>query len=89
MSGAAPQRTHPVRSGFATASAAKERAVPRLLRVEDLTTDLSGTTGTLYVDGVVAGPNTQMTLTPADLGETTQNLLDRPQYGTDPDLQGW
>lgn len=33
---------------------------------------LSGMLGTLYVDGVVAGTNAEMTLTPADPGETTQ-----------------
>jgi len=49
---------------------------------------LSGTLGTLYVDGVVAGTNAQMTLTPADLGETTQNWLGRSQFANDPDLQG-
>jgi len=49
---------------------------------------LSGTLGTLYVDGAVAGINAQMTLAPADLGETTQNWLGRSQYGSDPDLQG-
>ncbi|MDH6167921.1 hypothetical protein M2282_003072 [Variovorax boronicumulans] len=49
---------------------------------------LSGTLGTLYVDGIVAGTNAEMTLTPADLGETTQNRLGRSQFPDDPDLQG-
>lgn len=48
----------------------------------------SGTLGTLYVDGVVAGTHAQMTLTPAYLGETTQHWLGRSQHGSDPDLQG-
>lgn len=49
---------------------------------------LSDTTGTLYVDGVVAGTNAQMTLAPFHLGETTQNWLGRSQFSNDPDLQG-
>ncbi|MBT2337221.1 alginate lyase family protein [Variovorax paradoxus] len=49
---------------------------------------LSGTLGTLYVDGVVAGTNPQMTLAPFDLGETTQNWLGRSQFPSDPELQG-
>ena len=49
---------------------------------------LSGTLGTLYVDGVVAGTNAEMTLTPADLGETTQNWLGHSQFPDDPELQG-
>jgi hypothetical protein len=49
---------------------------------------LSGTVGTLYVDGVVAGTNALMTLAPFDLGETTQNWLGRSQFAKDPDLQG-
>lgn len=39
---------------------------------------LSGTTGTLYVDGTIAGTNAQM----------TQNWLGRSQFSNDPDLQG-
>ncbi|MCR6478159.1 alginate lyase family protein [Variovorax sp. ZS18.2.2] len=49
---------------------------------------LSGTLGTLYVDGAVVGTNAQMTLAPFDLGETTQNWLGRSQFSNDPDLQG-
>jgi hypothetical protein len=49
---------------------------------------LSGTVGTLYVDGVVAGTNALMTLAPFDLGETTQDWLGRSQFANDPDLQG-
>src|SRR5450756_276120 len=47
---------------------------------------LSGTTGTLYVNGAVAGTNTDMTLTPADLGATTQDWIGRSQYPGDPYL---
>ncbi len=49
---------------------------------------LSGSLGTLYVDGAEAGSNAQMTLSPFDLGETTQNFLGRSQYSTDPFLRG-
>jgi DUF1680 family protein len=48
---------------------------------------LSGGTGTLYVNGAVAATNTAMTLTPASLGDTTNNWLGRSQFG-DPDLPG-
>ncbi|WP_338285291.1 discoidin domain-containing protein [Luteolibacter sp. LG18] len=48
---------------------------------------LSGTTGTLYVNGAVAGTNTAMTLYPALLGSTTKNYIGRSQYA-DPYLDG-
>ena len=41
---------------------------------------LSGNTGTLYVNGVVVGTNTAMTLRPSSLGSTTQNYLGKSQY---------
>jgi hypothetical protein len=47
---------------------------------------LSGNTGTLYVNGQPVGTNTNMTLTPADLGATTQNWIGRSQFGADPFL---
>src|SRR5262245_19715217 len=40
----------------------------------------AGNTGTLYVDGVQVGQNTSMTLSPASLGNTTQNYIGRSQY---------
>lgn len=49
---------------------------------------LSGNLGTLYVDGLAVGTNTQMTLAPVDLGETTQNWLGRSQFTADPALPG-
>ena len=49
---------------------------------------LSGTLGTLYIDGAVAGSNAQMSFAPCELGETTQNLLGRSQYPNDPPLRG-
>jgi hypothetical protein len=49
---------------------------------------LSGTTGTLYVDGVQVGQNTNMTLKPSSLGSTTNNWIGRSQYSGDPYLNG-
>ncbi|BCU77169.1 LamG-like jellyroll fold domain-containing protein [Luteolibacter sp. LG18] len=49
---------------------------------------LSGTTGTLYVNGVAVGTNTAMTLTPSSLGNTTQNYIGRSQFAADPYLNG-
>lgn len=46
-----------------------------------LAVTLRGQVGTLYVDGVVAGTNTAMTLTPADLGAPKNNWIGRSQYG--------
>ncbi|HEY1643856.1 MAG TPA: beta-L-arabinofuranosidase domain-containing protein [Streptosporangiaceae bacterium] len=48
---------------------------------------LSGGTGILYVNGVAAGSNSSMTLTPSSLGDTGNNWLGRSQFG-DPDLAG-
>jgi len=48
---------------------------------------LSGSTGMLYVDGVVVGSNTTMTLKPSSLGSTTQNYIGKSQFG-DPLLNG-
>ena len=49
---------------------------------------LSGTTGTLYVDGVSVATNTNMTLKPSSLGSTNQNYLGRSQYTGDAYLNG-
>jgi hypothetical protein len=49
---------------------------------------LSGTTGTLYVNGVAVGTNSNMTLRPSSLGSTTQNYLGDSQYSADPALLG-
>lgn len=48
---------------------------------------LSGTSGILYVDGVPVGTNSNMTLSPALLGVTTQNYIGKSQYA-DPYLNG-
>jgi hypothetical protein len=51
-----------------------------------VTVTLSGTTGTLYVNGQVAGTNPNMTLTPADLGVTANNWIGHSQFPADPYL---
>ncbi len=47
----------------------------------------SGTTGTLWVNGVAAGTNPNLTLNPSSLGNTNNNWIGRSQYG-DPLLDG-
>ena len=48
---------------------------------------LSGTTGTLYVNGIAAGSSTNITLDPSDLGTTTANYIGKSQWA-DPYLDG-
>ncbi len=48
---------------------------------------LDGATGTLYVNGAQVG-SSSITLTPGDLGATTQNWIGRSQYGADAYLDG-
>jgi GH43 family beta-xylosidase len=47
----------------------------------------NGNIGTLYVDGVQVGQNTNMTLSPSSLGNTTLNYIGKSQY-PDPNLDG-
>src|SRR5262249_17306873 len=42
---------------------------------------VSGTTGTLYVNGTAVGTNSNITVHPSQLGNTTQNWIGRSQYG--------
>jgi alpha-L-arabinofuranosidase len=49
---------------------------------------LAGNLGTLYVDGVTVGSNTTMTLTPSNLGNSTQNWIGRSQWSADPYING-
>jgi hypothetical protein len=49
---------------------------------------LSGSTGTLYVNGTVVATNTPMTLTPSSLGNTTLNYIGKSQFSGDPYLNG-
>src|SRR4029079_2384621 len=45
-------------------------------------------TGTLYVDGAVAGTNTAMTLRPSTIGNTTNNWIGRSAWSPDPYFGG-
>jgi Alpha-L-arabinofuranosidase B, catalytic/Alpha-L-arabinofuranosidase B (ABFB) domain/Concanavalin A-like lectin/glucanases superfamily/Lamin Tail Domain/NPCBM-associated, NEW3 domain of alpha-galactosidase len=47
---------------------------------------LSGTTGTLYINGQPVATNNNMTLNPAALGTTNQNWIGRSQFSADPFL---
>lgn len=53
-----------------------------------LAVTLSGSTGSLYVNGTLAGTNSAMTLNPSSLGITTNNYIGRSQYSGDPYLNG-
>jgi fibronectin type 3 domain-containing protein len=48
---------------------------------------LNGSTGILYVNGVEVGRNSSMSLTPASLGNTTQNYIGKAQF-PDPYFDG-
>jgi hypothetical protein len=50
-----------------------------------LAVTVSGNTGTLYINGNPVGTNSNMTLHPSDLGNTTNNWIGQSQFG-DPDL---
>ncbi|HEU5157180.1 MAG TPA: arabinofuranosidase catalytic domain-containing protein [Streptosporangiaceae bacterium] len=47
---------------------------------------LSGTTGTMWLNGVPVATNPDMTIHPADLGATDQNWVGRSQFSADPHL---
>ncbi len=49
---------------------------------------LSGTAGTLYVNGTAVGTNAAMTTAPFSLGNTPQNYLGKSQFASDPYLNG-
>ena len=53
-----------------------------------LAVTLSGTTGTLYVNGTAVATNTAMTLNPSSLGTTNQNYIGKSQFPPDPYLDG-
>ena len=52
-----------------------------------LTYTQTGTTGKLYIDGVLKNTNTAITLTPSSLGATAYNMLAKPSYSGDKYLQ--
>ncbi len=49
---------------------------------------LSGSVGTLYVNGAIAGANAAMQSAPFRLGSTSQNWVGRSQYSADPYFNG-
>jgi hypothetical protein len=51
-----------------------------------VTVTVSGTTGTLYVNGTAVGTNPDITITPSELGTTTQDWIGRSEYAADPYL---
>ena len=53
-----------------------------------LAVTLSGTRGTVYVDGTAAASSDAIALAPFQLGSTTQNWLGRSQYAADPFFNG-
>lgn len=48
----------------------------------------SGNTGRLYVNGVLVGTNSAMSIKPSDLGFTGQNYVGKSQYSADPLFKG-
>ncbi|MFF6781040.1 beta-L-arabinofuranosidase domain-containing protein [Streptomyces sp. NPDC012510] len=53
-----------------------------------LAVTISGSTGTLYVNGTAVAQNTSMTLNPSVLGTLTNNWLGRSNYAGDPVFAG-
>ncbi|MGW0943148.1 beta-L-arabinofuranosidase domain-containing protein [Streptomyces sp. NPDC002623] len=53
-----------------------------------LAVTVTGTTGTLYVNGTAVAVNTAMTLNPATLGTLANNWLGRSNYASDPVFAG-
>lgn len=49
---------------------------------------VSGTTGTMYLNGTVVATNSNMTVKPSALGNTNRNYLGKSQYGSDPAYDG-
>jgi hypothetical protein len=49
---------------------------------------LSGSTGTLYVNGTAVGSNAVMSKNPSNLGDTSQNYIGKSQWSNDPYLNG-
>jgi hypothetical protein len=45
-------------------------------------------TGTMYIDGLVAGTNTAMTLRPSSIGNTANNFIGKSAYTADPYFAG-
>jgi hypothetical protein len=75
-----------VRFAITTAGGGAEQQItrPGLLPVNTwshLAVTVSGTTGTLYINGAPVATNAAMTLRPSNLGNTNNNWIGRSQYG--------
>jgi hypothetical protein len=55
---------------------------------QHVTVTRSGSTSILYINAQEADRNTDMTLSPADMGDTVNNYLGRSQWSNDPYLNG-
>lgn len=53
-----------------------------------ITVTLSGNTGILYIDGLEASRNSNMTLKPSSLGNSTKNYIGKSQFENDAYLDG-
>ena len=53
-----------------------------------LAVTLEGGVGRMYVNGVVVAENTEMTLSPADMGPTEKNWIGVSQFQVDPPFEG-
>ncbi len=53
-----------------------------------ITLDDASDTGKMYIDGILVGSNTAITLRPLDLGSTTNNWIGRSQFSADPYFNG-
>jgi O-glycosyl hydrolase len=89
----ATSTTGPVRFAITTSGNGGEQQISGTTALatgswQHVAVTLSGNTGTLYLNGVVVGTNTNMTLHPSSLGATTQNYLGDSQYSNDPALLG-
>ncbi len=78
-SGAGPRFAITTAGGGAEQRLSRSGQLPRDAWTH-LAVTLSGTTGTLYVDGVPVATNAGMTLRPTDLGVTGNNWIGRSQY---------
>lgn len=82
-----PPRGNPTRFAITTSSISGEQYIvtnaPSTGAWQHVCVTLTGTVGTVYVNGVALLQNLSMTLNPASLGQTTQNWLGRSQFPAD------
>lgn len=53
-----------------------------------LAVTLEGDTGTIYLNGVVVGSSSSISINPSDLGVTTKNYIGHSQFALDPYVKG-